>query len=173
MTAVPPLTTARLTLRRRTADDAEALFATMQDAAAMRWWSRPPFDTLAALRTYFADEHPDWRTWAVTRSGDERAVGFVAAGVRRTGVVEVGYLFARDTWGRGIATEAVSAVLTQLFAEDTRRVFADTDPDNVHSIRLLERLGFTLEGRLRAEWETHIGVRDTLLYGLLRDEWRV
>lgn len=139
----------------------------------MRWWSRAPFDTLAALRAYFADEHSDWRTWAVTCSGDDRAVGFVAAGVRRAGVVEVGYLFARDTWGRGIATEAVSAVLTQLFAEGTRRVFADTDPDNVHSIRLLERLGFTLEGRLRAEWETHIGVRDTLLYGLLKDEWRV
>ena len=25
--------------------------------------------------------------------------------------------------------------------------------------------------RLRGEWETHIGVRDSLIYGLLRDEW--
>lgn len=40
------------------------------------------------------------------------------------------------------------------------------------SIRLVERLSFRLEGRLRAEWETHIGVRDTLIYGLLKDEWR-
>ena len=44
--------------------------------------------------------------------------------------------------------------------------------DNAPSIGLVERLGFALEGRLRAEWETHIGVRDTLIYGLLRDEWR-
>jgi RimJ/RimL family protein N-acetyltransferase len=64
-------------------------------------------------------------------------------------------------------------VLDHLFgAEGRRRVFADTDPDNMASRRLLERLGFTLEGRLRAEWETHIGVRDSLIYGLLREEWQ-
>ena len=34
-------------------------------------------------------------------------------------------------------------------------------------------LGFTLEARLRAEWETHIGVRDSLIWGLLEDEWKV
>lgn len=172
MNEMPRLMTARLSLRRRTAEDAEALFATMSDAAAMHWWSRPPFASVEALRAHFADERPNWRAWAVTRTGDDRAIGFVAAGMRRPGVVEIGYLFARDTWGSGMATEAVSRVLTHLFAEGQRRVFADTDPDNTHSIRMLERLGFTLEGRLRGEWETHIGVRDTLLYGLLKDEWR-
>lgn len=99
-------------------------------------------------------------------------LGFVSAGLRRPGVSEIGYLFARETWGQGIAFEALSALLTQLFGEGMRRVFADIDPDNAPSIRLVERLGFTLEGRLRAEWETHIGVRDTVIYGLLRDEWR-
>ncbi len=53
-----------------------------------------------------------------------------------------------------------------------RRIYADTDPDNAGSNRLLEHLGFTGEGRLRAEWETHIGVRDSLIWGLLADEWR-
>ena len=59
-----------------------------------------------------------------------------------------------------------------LFAEGQRRIFADTDPDNAPSIAVVERLGFTLEARLRAEWETHIGVRDSLIFGLLEDEWR-
>lgn len=63
-------------------------------------------------------------------------------------------------------------VLDRLFAEGQRRVFADTDPENRASRALLERLGFALEGVLRAEWETHIGVRDTALYGLLAREWR-
>ena len=48
---------------------------------------------------------------------------------------------------------------------------ADTDPDNVGSIKLLEKLGFQKEGHLRSEWETHIGVRDSLIFGLLREEW--
>lgn len=165
------LATARLTLRPRTSDDAVALFATMADADVMRWWSRAPFGSVEDLRDHFADASPDRRDWAVARTGDDRAIGFVGTHRRRAGVSEIGYLFAREAWGSGIAREAVSAVIAHLFAGGERRLFADTDPDNAGSIHLLERLGFVLEGRLRAEWETHIGVRDTLLYGLLQDEW--
>jgi RimJ/RimL family protein N-acetyltransferase len=143
----------------------------MADADAMRWWSRAPFDSVDALRDDFAAGHPDWRAWAVTRTGDDSPIGFVAVGRRRAGVCEIGYLFAREAWGQGIAREAVSAILAHLFARGERRLFADTDPDNAASIRLLERLGFALEGRLRGEWETHIGVRDSLIFGLLRDAW--
>jgi len=81
-------------------------------------------------------------------------------------------MLARAHWGGGIAAEAVGVVIDRIFAEGQRRVFADTDPDNRPSRALLERLGFRLEGLLRAEWETHIGVRDTTLYGLLADEWK-
>ena len=167
----PVLRTERLTLRPLGPDDAEALFPAMTDAETMRWWSRPPFDSIDDLRAYVTPSSADRRSWAVTRD-DDCALGFVSAGLRRPGVSEIGYLFARETWGQGIAREALSALLTQLFSEGHRRVFADIDPENTPSIRLVERLGFGLEGRLRAEWETHIGVRDTLIYGLLRDEWR-
>lgn len=172
MSDAPPLATARLTFRRRVPDDADALFATMADADAMRWWSCPPFASPQDLRAYFGKEHPDGRAWAVTRTGDDGAIGFVSAGRRRQAVCEIGYLFARAAWGQGIAREAVSAVVTHLFACGERRLFADTDPDNAGSIHVLERLGFTLEGRLRGEWETHIGMRDSLIFGLLKDEWR-
>ena len=49
---------------------------------------------------------------------------------------------------------------------------AFTDPENAASVALLGRLGFKLEGQLRGEWETHIGVRDSLIFGLLAEEWR-
>ena len=65
-----------------------------------------------------------------------------------------------------------SDLLDQLFDNGARRVFADTDPENDASIALLQRLGFRREGVLRAEWETHIGVRDSVILGLLKDEWR-
>ena len=57
-------------------------------------------------------------------------------------------------------------------ADNRRRLYADTDPDNAASNRLLESLGFTLEGRLREQWTTHIGRRDSLIWGLLHREWR-
>lgn len=163
----------RLTLRPRSPSDADALFPTMADPAMMRWWSRAPFVHVEDLRAYLAnDDQSNWRAWAIVRTDEEHAIGFVAAGQKREGVSEIGYLLAQEVQGHGYAREAVTLVIDQLFAEGQRRLFADTDPDNQPSIALLTALGFTLEGRLRAEWETHIGIRDSLIYGLLAEEWR-
>jgi len=166
------LETARLILRPRTLDDAEALHAAFADVELMRYWSGPPHASVEETRADLARDAPEWRRWAITLKGDDTAIGVVAAGEKRQGnVTEIGYLLVRDHWGRGIAREAVSAVIDRIFAEGQRRVFADTDPDNGPSRALLERLGFKHEALLRAEWETHLGVRDTTIYGLLRDEW--
>jgi len=167
------LETARLRLRPRTVGDAEALHPAYADHVLMRWWSSGPHDTIEQTREQLAREVPEWRCWAITLKSDDTAIGFVAAGEKRQGnVSEIGYMLLRAHWGTGIAAEAVGRVIDQIFAEGQRRVFADTDPENAASRGLLERLGFRLEGILRAEWETHIGVRDTALYGLLREEWR-
>ena len=169
---IPRLATARLVLRARVPDDADALFAAMSDVETMRWWSHAPVESVAALRErYVAANGGAWRTWAVTLAGDDTAIGFVAAGEKRTAVAEIGYLLVPAAQRRGYAREAVRAVIEQLFAEGYRRVFADTDPENAGSNQLLESLGFMREGLLRAEWETHIGVRDTVLWGLLRSDW--
>jgi RimJ/RimL family protein N-acetyltransferase len=167
----PTLTTARLTLRPLVPDDAEALFPAMADHEVMHWWSRGPFASVEELRAYFADMRPGQRAWATVRTGEAAAIGFVYVGEKRPGVAEIGYLFAQPTWGSGVAREAVEAVVAQVFGEGTRRIFADIDPEAVASARLLERIGFTCEGRLRAEWETHIGVRDTLIYAMVRSDW--
>lgn len=169
------LETARLRLRPIVPDDAEALHATMADAELMRWWSSAPHESTAETRQYvtYTPDRDGMRSWAITRPPEDRALGWVTVIARRAGVSELGYLLAREHWGQGIAREAVACVIDQLFGvEGVRRVYGDVDPDNHASRRLLESLGFTLEGVLREEWETHIGVRDTVLYGLLRREWR-
>ncbi|MCP1169199.1 GNAT family N-acetyltransferase [Limimaricola litoreus] len=168
----PPLTTVRLRLRARVPDDAAALFAEMSDPEAMAWWSRAPFVSEAELRARFATRAKGRHAWAITRPGEDRALGFVVAGERpQGGVSEIGYLLARHAQGQGLAQEAVAGVIGHLFARGQRRVFADCDPENAASIALLERLGFRREGRLRAEWHTHMGLRDSLIYGLLASDW--
>ncbi len=170
------LRTNRLRLRQLQVDDAEALHPSMSDEAMMKYWSRAPTRSVDETRDYFrpVPGMEDWRSWAITLPEDDRAIGWVSVGERRQGgVAELGYLLANEWHGHGYAREAVTAVIDHLFAiENHRRVFADTDPDNVASIRVLQALGFTLEGRLRGEWETHIGVRDSLIWGLLKREWR-
>jgi ribosomal-protein-alanine N-acetyltransferase len=168
----PVLETARLRLRTRTVADAEALHPGFADPAIMQYWSDAPHTSIDQTRASIARTGGLWRCWAITLKDSDTAIGFVAAGEKRQGnVTEIGYMLLREHWGSGIASEAVSCVIDRIFAEGQRRVFADTDPENRASRTLLERLGFQLEGLLRAEWETHIGVRDTTLYGLLKAEW--
>lgn len=165
-----PFATARLAMRAVRAGDAEAAYAVFSDAEAMTFWSHPPHDSLEQTAEHLAKriDSPDWRFWAVTLPADDRLIGTLGAHEgRQGGVFEIGYSLVRDAWGRGYAAEAVGGLVNLLFAEGARRVMADTDPDNAASNRLLERLGFTCEGRLRGEWETHIGVRDSLIWGRL------
>lgn len=172
--AAPTLTTARLVLRQLRATDAAALFAVLSDAELMTWWSSGPHRSLAETEAYVARnaaEGQGWLCWAITAGNDE-ALGWVILMDGKPGVGEVGYILHRDRWGAGLAREAVACVVAHGFTEGgLRRIFADTDPDNRESIALLEALGFRREGHLRGEWETHIGVRDSLIFGLLRDEW--
>lgn len=167
--------TQRLRLRPiRIEVDADALHPMLSDVATMRYWSSGPHSTVEETRAYLApsDRREGWDWLIITHADDDHALGWVSAGVKRqAGVVEIGYILSPEATGQGIAREAVAAVIDAIFDGGYRRVFADTDPDNAPSRGLLERLGFREEGTLRGEWETHIGVRDSVIYGLLRDEW--
>lgn len=171
----PTLATDRLRLRPTRVDDAEALHPGYADEAAMRYWSHAPHTDPAQTRAKLARNlaAEGWRMWVATLADDDRAIGTASVHDTRPGeVAEIGYSLLRAHWHRGLGREMVSALLDRLFrAEGLRRVFADTDPDNAASNRLLAALGFTLEGRLRGEWRTHLGVRDSFIWGLLADEW--
>lgn len=172
---VPTLSTARLVLRQIERADAAALYPVLSDDEVMTWWSSGPHRSLEETEIYVgrnAAQDGPWSCWAITRDGGN-AHGWVLLIEKRAGVAELGYILGRDHWGKGYAREAVSAVIDHGFgAMGFRRIYADTDPANAASIALLKSLGFTLEGHLRGEWETHIGVRDSLIFGLLTDEWR-
>lgn len=171
----PVIDSDRVRLRPLRVSDADALFAIYSDPTAMTWWTHGAHDsvdqTRDRLQSNLADH--DWRSWAITLVDDDLAIGTVAAYEKRQRrVVEIGYSLAPAHWGKGLALEAVTAAIDYLFTvEGHRRIFADTDPDNAASNGLLTRLGFVQEGRLRGEWETHIGVRDSLIWGLMADEW--
>lgn len=175
MRPMPVLESERLVMRALSEDDAEALYPLYSDIEAMRWWSDAPHTSLQQTRERLAitTARADWRAWAITLKGDDTAIGTLAAHEARQGrVFEIGYSLARPFWGGGIASEAVSRLLDRLFNEEgARRVFADTDLENAASNALLTRLGFVREGVLRGHWETHIGVRDSLIWGLLAEEW--
>lgn len=85
----------------------------------------------------------------------------------------VGYAFGREHWGKGIATEAATAMLDFGFGDlGLHRIEATIDPENTASVRVAEKLGMRLEGRMRERFSTREGWRDSLLYATTEDEWR-
>jgi len=169
---IPTLTTERLVLRPLELDDAEALLPALSDEANMRYWSSGPLESVEAVRDYLRwnVENGGSRSWAFARADTPQdALGWVVLIDRREGCAEIGYMSRPDAQGAGRVREAAQRVCTHAFEDlGLRRLYADTDPDNAGSIALLEALGFQLEGRLRGAWETHIGVRDSLIFGRLR-----
>ncbi len=65
------------------------------------------------------------------------------------------------------------SLIAHLFdREKCRRLFAEIDAENMASIALVQRLGFTFEGCLREHERTHKGMCDMSIYGLLSRDWR-
>jgi ribosomal-protein-alanine N-acetyltransferase len=172
----PTLRTDRLVLRQLTLADAPALFDVLSDDEVMRYWSSGPHSDVDESRDYIgwnADSSADHVCWAITVDGSA-ALGWVILLPHRSNNLELGYILGRAHWRNGYAHEAICCALDYAFEQlGARRVMADTDPENAASVGLLSKLGFQREGYLREEWETHIGIRDSLIFGLLRNEWAV
>ena len=104
--------------------------------------------------------------------------GSLAGGIgytRRTDVerigAEVGYWLGRAHWGRGIATSALRLLTAHTFAADPelRRLWAVPFVTNIASARVLEKAGYTLEGRMR-KWAFKDGEHvDAWLYACTDD----
>lgn len=134
---------------------------------AMRYWSSLPHDSLEQTREWLAsmvEDEPGVREdFIVERDG--RAIG--KAGCYR--LPEIGYILHPDYWGRGFATEALTAVIAHIFAHHAVEALkADIDPRNEASIRLLERLGFILTHRAQRTWLLGEEWCDSVYYALRR-----
>ncbi len=85
---------------------------------------------------------------------------------------ELGYWLAEEHTGKGLATHACEALLSYAFNSlKLNRVVIRCPVDHERSARLAERLGFTREGRLRANRWLNGAPVDDYIYGLLADEW--
>ena len=84
---------------------------------------------------------------------------------------EIAFNLARSHWRRGLATEAALAVLRVAFHElGLNRVEALCMPENLASIRVIERLGMRREGTMRKVHHRYDGFHDMELFALLSQD---
>lgn len=158
--------------------DGPALHAIYGDEESCRYLTRPAAssvaDTIAMMQGWMTRDDINW---VLADSPDGPALGRVSLyATSKERVWEAACMISPAARGRNLAARALAIAIDHVF--DTlgiRRIMADVDPDNIPSVRVFEKLGFGYEGRLRGEWETHIGIRDSLIFGLLREDprpWR-
>jgi ribosomal-protein-alanine N-acetyltransferase len=83
---------------------------------------------------------------------------------------EIGYWLGESYWGRGIATEALIAVTEHAFSNnDLCRLYAHVFAWNPASARVLEKAGYTFEGRLKKSVTKNGQTIDQLMYAIVRD----
>jgi [ribosomal protein S5]-alanine N-acetyltransferase len=172
----PVLITDRIVLRELRKEDAADLLVFRGDAEEQRFNSEP-LQTLEQSVALIEEVRGDYAAqtgvpWALTLKSSGRVVGLFGYHHwdhyhRRA---DIGYDLARELWGQGLATEALTAAIQFGFSEmQLNRIEAETIADNEPSTRLLDRLGFALEGTRRSYWNDDGTFHDGAIYGLLYD----
>ncbi len=104
-------------------------------------------------------------------SSTDRVIGFGRLALGGIRSAKLGYAIHADHWGQGYATATARTLVEFGFGElGLHRITAAVGPENQRSARVLERLGFRPEGRLRDHVHTNGAWRDSLLYSLLEHE---
>ncbi len=130
-----------LRLRDVTSDDLPIFFAHQADPVANRmaaFTSKDPADR-NAFNTHWAKILNDPKVTMKTIILEGQVVGNVGK-FELSGRPNVTYWIGREYWGRGIATIALSMFLTLV---KPRPLYASAAKDNVASLRVLEKCGFT------------------------------
>ena len=177
------LRTPRLLLRELAESDAAAANLYECDPAVVRYQSHPP-RSLAESLAYIQRVHKETAAssprrlfdLALTLGGslDGSLIGRVGLNVTDpgSGQAALWYILHPAQWGHGYVPEAARALLDFGFTElGLHRVMVDTDPRNLASIRVAQKLGMRKEAHLienvflKGEW------CDSLLFAILKREW--
>jgi len=163
------ITTSRLLLRPIQASDLPAFHALRTQIEVMKWTGQRRNDvdedaTQVWMNRFLPPNDATTFNFAVEElSSAGKPIGVVGCHIAEP--PEVGYMFVREVWGRGYATEALQAWLraywhlprkevvlekdwpqAQGVVETTEVLRADTDADNIASGRILAKCGFRMVG---------------------------
>lgn len=130
------LETERLILRRFIPADLEVFYAHLSRPEVVRFEPYPPLrreEAAEALRARI--DSPEMI--AIERKDTHRLIGNVYLGRRDCESAELGYVLHSDHWHQGYAREACEAIIRDAFAGGVHRIYAECDPPNEASWRLL------------------------------------
>lgn len=169
------ISTPRLTIRQMRAGDFDDYLDYAQDEKVMEHIC--VIEPLSIIREHFdgyskpwlGDEYK-WMGAAVVLTETGKMIGDIGFRYRdkTSQIIEIGYKFNRHYHGRGYALEAMQALL-DLIKRDwpVHKFVAYADPDNIPSIKLMEKLGMEKEGHFKSHYKVGDRWTDEVAYGIV------
>jgi HAD superfamily hydrolase (TIGR01509 family) len=183
MTSNNPATikTKRLTLRPLINSDWKKIHDYVSNPDVVKhlpWGPNRENDTKAFLNNAIAaqQEKPQKRfDYAILLNGKQDLIGHCSIKTESPDFKEgsLRYFLHPTYWGNEYAAEAAEALAQHAFDEvGLHRLFAVTRPDNVASLRVLQKIGMRQEAHFRKDVKIGNDWKDSLLYAVLKQDWR-
>ncbi|MDX6022341.1 GNAT family N-acetyltransferase [Scandinavium sp. V105_16] len=167
----------RLIMRPVRADDATCLFRIYGDPATNTFNPAGPYPDIAFAKTRLAQWLQGWQQHGIgqmaiyDRLQPQAVIGFGGISLRPLADAmtwNLGYRFATEAWGKGLATEFCQRMLDYAFDEQQlKKVTAIVRPEHLVSQRVLLKAGLALRGQIA----DIANVTPSLFYVLKSEEW--
>jgi RimJ/RimL family protein N-acetyltransferase len=146
-----PINTARLSIRRLNASDANTLsrYRSIPEVARFQSWTEYSVQQAQELILQIDKSSPDvkgeWFQFGIELNATGELIGDIGfLNTDELGKSWLGFTLDSKYWKQGLAIEAVAAVLAFYTNIGISTFWASTDPTNIASQNLLEKLGFVL-----------------------------
>lgn len=168
--------TKRLLLRNFRENDANECFESWgQDQLLGKYIVLYPMKEIGQMEQFVRSLSVNEDAWVIMSKESESIVGYVTIDIpyEQLGVGEIGYVIGKKYQQHGYAFEAVNCVLKEyLINRNMHLIEAKVNETNTASMKLLEKLGFQMDGRLRdRRIDLQSGNRnDLIIYSITREE---
>lgn len=156
----PVLETNRLILRPIGLSDAEAIFAYAKNPNVSLYTLWEPHQSVQDSLDYIKDYVFDYYSQGIPepfgialKDNPQRIIGTVGCfwTSKQAKSMELAYAISEEYWGKGLVAEASQAVMAYCFKEfSLKRIQARCKIENKSSARVMEKIGMTYEGTLKA-----------------------
>lgn len=165
--------TERLGFREITGEDAQIMFDLNADSKVIRYTGDGSFESVEEARG-FLEQYSDYKRngygrWAVVLKSENRVLGWCGLKLRDDGVIDLGYRFFQNEWGKGYATGSANACLEYGFSKlGMNEIIGQSAVENFASVRVLEKLGMSF-------WKQEMdsdGLGESVYYKISKTEFK-
>ncbi|MCT2536044.1 GNAT family N-acetyltransferase [Aquibacillus koreensis] len=177
--SLPTLETERLILRKVTLQDVEDMYqygSNPEVSKYVTWDTHQSLSDSKGFIEFIINQYEDMKIapWGIEYKANSKFIGTVdfVWWEPKQQTAEIGYVIAKECWGKGLTTEAAKALIKFGFQKmDLVRIQARCSSENIGSQRVMEKAGMTYEGTMRKAMLIKGEHRNLKLYSILREEY--